>query len=356
MPDASLIVNGSATEHKGWTDISVTRSLEQFAHTFDLGFTERWSEHQEPVPIREGDTCVLKLDDKQITAGYVDDCSIDYDANSHTLKVAGRSITSDLVDCTAVHKKGQFKKPTLRTIAENLCAPFGIAVKVSEGLSLGDSFSSFTLEDGETVYTAIERACRMRGILLTTSPTGALLFTSIGANKTETVIEYGKNVLKGGRAASWKDLFSQYTVKSQAPGTDNIFGHAVSQAKAVAYNKLVSRYRPITVHSEHATTGSQLKKRAQWEANVRAARSRRLRYTLDGWENKEGIWTHNTLVRVIDPLLEVDANLLVISVRQTKDENGATTDVELTDPDAMKPEPIAPKKSKKHNSFFGTAQ
>lgn len=337
MSDASLTVNGKV--HSGWTEVSVTRSMETLAHTFDLTFTERWSDDSEPVPIREGDECELKIDAETIITGYVDDASIDYDANDHTMRVSGRSKTGDLVDCSAIYKKGAWAKQDIETIANNLCGPFGIGVTLQ--VSAGDKFPKFNLEDGETVFEALERACRLRGLVMNTSADGELVFTSIGALSTKTVIEYGVNVLKGARAATWKDRFSKYIVKAQSEGDDDNRGSAISQAKVEVTDDVIDRYRPLIIQSECNAIGTGLSKRAAFERNVRAGRAQRLKYTLDGWENDDGIWAPNTIVRVKDTLLDADAEMLVVSVRLSKGADGTNTELELCDPMALTVEPLS---------------
>lgn len=335
MPDASLIVNG--TEHFGWTEVAVTRSVEQLAHTFDVGFVERWTDERAAVPIREGDECTVKLDGEEVTEGYVVDRTLEYDAHDMNFGVAGGTHTMDLVECSAIHKGGGWKNQSLTAIARDLCRPFGIEVKAET--SVGENFTRFAIEDGETVHECIERACRQRGVLMGTSPQGKLVFVRVGAKSTRTVIEFGVNVLRGASRGSWRERHSDYIIKGQAPGDDDNYGATVAQVKATSKDPEVTRYRPLIVHAE-TQSGSRLKDRATWERNIRAGRAVRLAYTLDGWNNAEGLWAPNTLTRVVDRRLQIDTTLLVVSVRQTKDVNGSNTTLELTDPKALSLEPL----------------
>ena len=348
--EASLTVNNEI--HGGWTDISVTRSMEQLAHTFDLGFTERWSEDSKPIPIHAGDRCTVKLDNKVVITGYVDEDPIDYDANEHKLRVTGRSLTADLIDCSAIYQKGQWKKQDLQAIAENLCQPFDIPVNIET--DIGDSFRYFSLHDGESVYEALERACRMRGVLMMTNADGELVFANIGARTSSTVIEYGVNVIRGARTGGFSERFSKYIVKAQTVGDDDTNGTSASTPSITVTDSAISRYRPLIVQSECLSAGAGLQKRATWERNVRAGRSRRLQYTLDGWNDDAGnLWEPNTLVAVKDPRLEVDATLLITSVRLTRDADGTNTTLELCDPKAMTVEPLViHQKAAKTSPFF----
>lgn len=343
MGDASLLVSGSA--YLGWTSVAVTRSMEQLASTFEVSFVEQWSGQDLPIPLIEGVPCLVKLNTTPVVNGYVDDVTIDYDDRSHGMSVSGRSRTGDLVDCSALYTlgKGQWRNQPLIQIATDLCQPFGITVSVQT--DLGAPFRRFTLQDGETVHEALERAARMRGVLMMTDGTGALVFTrATAAARTRTAVERGVNVLRGRRTGSWRDRFSQYTVKTQVAGDDNFFGGSAATPKRVCSDADVNRYRPLILQAEGQESGAELQKRADWERNVRAGRAQRLSYTVDGWSNQEGLWQPNVLARVVDPALKVNAELLILSVRQVKNaEDGSVTELELADPKVMTVEPLTPK-------------
>lgn len=347
--EAALTVGGKV--HKGWTDVSVLRSMEQLAGSFDIAFTERWSDKDEAIPIRAGDECKLALDDTTVIKGYVDDTQVMYDATSHSMSASGRSL-GDLVDCSAIHKKGRWKDIGLLDIAKNLCSPYG--VEVTKHVDLGDPFKTFAVEDGESVFETLERACRMRGVIMQATPDGGLDFVKIGARRTSTVIEFGRNIVRGERSESFQDRYSKYIVKTQAPGNDDSSGKAVAHPQKTVYDREITRTRVLVVHAESQSTTGGLTKRAQWEANVRAGRSRRLTYTLQGWYCAEGVWQPNTLVQVRDAMLEVQTELLTISVKNVRGPNGTFTELVLGDPISMTTEPIAPKKVRKSNFLAGT--
>lgn len=338
MPDASLTVNGQ--RFLGWTEVSVTRSLQQLAHSFDFSYAEQFSGEERPVPILEGASCQVYLGDTVVMDGYVDDAEIAYDATSHRLHVCGRSKTADLIDCTAIYAtgKGQWRNQPLAQIAADLVQPFGLTVRVSA--DLGAPLRKFSLQHSETVYEALDRACRSRGVVMQTSPQSELVLTrATTTRRTETVLEYGKNVIAGNRSGSWRDRFRDYTCKSQTSGQPNFFGAVAAQPKRTAHDPDITRYRPLIVLSEHQETGAELQKRVDYERNYRAGQSQKLQYTVLGWENAEGLWEPNVLVRVRDNVLRVHKELLILSVQQTKGAGGTVTNLELADPKAISVEP-----------------
>lgn len=346
--------------HRGWTDVSCTRSMEQFAATYEVGFIDHWADDQQAIPIREGDECGLYLDGSLVITGYVDDADVMQSATDFGMHVAGRSKAGDLVDCSAIYGKGSWKNVSLQVIANNLVQPFGLNVVVDPSASIGEPFNVFAIQDGETVYETLERGCRARGVLLVSDADGTVRFTTVGTKTTATTIFRGTdgarvgNVIVGSRAGSWRERFSQYTLKSQSVGTQSYNGKAVAQQKYVISDSAVTRYRPLVIKAEKGFgTASKLQTRAVWERNVRAGRAQRLHYTLDGWKNAEGLWQPNTLVHVKDSVLEVDTTLLVVSVTQRKSvEDGMNTDLELCDPRALTVEPLTTQKAHKRGASY----
>lgn len=369
MGETVLVVTNElgTNRHSGWTDISVTRSLEQFAATFDIGFIDHWSDDQTAIPIREGDACELRLKDITqqsgdgvlVVSGYVDDAEVSQSKTDFTMHVAGRSKAGDLVDCSAIHGKGSWKNVGLKDIAKDLCAPFSLNVVVNSSADMGAAFDTFSIQDGETVHDTLERGCRARGVLLASDADGTVRFTGIGSQTTKTKIVRGENgnVIAGSRQGSLRERFSDITIKAQSVGTASYNGKSSSQQKYVIKDKAVARFRPLLIKAETGFgTAAKLQTRAVWERNVRAGRAQRLSYVLDGWSNAEGLWKPNTLVAVKDPVLEIDTTLLIVSVTQSRSvDQGTVTQLELCDPRAMTVEPLTTqKKQKKKASYYLT--
>lgn len=356
MSDAALIVG--RTEYRGWTSVAVTRSLEQLASTFDVSFSEQWSGQDTPIPILEGDSVIVALDGFTVISGYVDDSEQSYDATNHSMQVTGRSTTGDLVDCAAIYAegRGQWRNQDIVAIASSLCAPFNVSVRTDvAGI---EPIRRFAIQAGETVHECLERAARMGGLLLTTDGDGGLLITRAAANFTATPIRRGQggNVIAGSRSGTWRERFSVYTLKSQVSGDDDVFGTAASQIKREAEDAGVSRYRPTIIVSENQETATALQRRADWERNVRAGRSQRHRYVVQGWQHAGGLWEPNLLVHVTDSALQVDHDLLVVSTVQRKDAGGSRTELELCDVRAFDVEPITARPRAPANDLLGDIQ
>jgi prophage tail gpP-like protein len=326
-----LKVGGSL--YGGWKSVRVQRGIEQIAGAFTLGVTEKWEGTPTPRPIHPGEPCQVLMDGEPVITGYVDEPSPDYDANSHGISVEGRDKTADLVDCSAIHKSGQWKGRTLAQIARDLCRPFGI--KVIEEVSVSESFSSFNIQEGETVFECLDRAARMRGVLLMADGLGNLVITRSGREKSGAALEEGVNILRARGSFSHRERFSNYIVKGHGREDDDNFGETVTGASGEARDDAITRYRPLIVLAEEGEHTS-FRRRAEWERNVRRGRGSRATVTVRGWRRADGsLWTPNTRVNLKSPLIHADFEVLIVSCTYTLDDSGTLTELELARPEAF---------------------
>jgi len=345
-----LIVN--AERHRGWSSVQIEHGMSQLAGAFSLAYIERGAAKKEAFPLFEGDRCSLIYKGATVLEGYIDEAPAKYAAGSHSLSVAGRSKVGDLVDCSAMVTAGQLKKRTLKQIAEAVCLPFGITVKVET--DIGGAFKKLDIESGQSAFEVLELAARQRGVLLTSNSNGDLVLTRAGNQRTATVLRYGDNILSGEKSGSWAERFSEYHVRAQVSGSNDFAKKKASAPKGDATDSFVLRYRPLVVIAEEEGTGEDLTRRAEWERNTRAGKSQRVLYRVRGWENLEGLWQSNTLVAVDDPVLRVHSEMLIEHVSLSFSEQGLLSELTLVMPEALGVEPLPmPKGRSGKNSFFG---
>jgi prophage tail gpP-like protein len=311
----------------------ITRGIEQIAGKFELALAERWPGQAERAPLRPGQPCRLEVDGETLITGHLDAVEPRYSSREHRIAVSGRDATGDLVDCSAVHEPGEWKGQTALQIAQAICQPFGI--KVQADVTVGAPFSSFRAEAGETVFEALERLARMRGVLLISDGRGGLVITRAGQLRVRTVLERGVNILAGEAEYSHLERYSRYVVKAQARENDNYFGASAQQAKGEASDLAIKRHRPLLILAEEGEDGARFQERAEWERAVRYGRSARLQVTVQGWSHDEGLWSPNRRVHVKDDWLGVDQELLIVRVTLIRDEGGTRTELALYRPEAF---------------------
>jgi prophage tail gpP-like protein len=331
MSEVILTVNGA--RYGGWTRVEIRSGIEQISSTFSLGLTERWSDRAEAWPIRQGDACTVAAGGEILITGYVDDVLPSFDNDNHGITVVGRDKTGDLVDCSAIAESGEFHGRDLLQIAEALVKPFKI--KVSAETDLGAPLKRFSIQEGETVFEALERAARMRGVLLISDGLGNLVITRAGSGRVGTGLVQGDNILSGRATYSLRERYKNYICKGQAAGFDTSTPEQNSGPRGEAADKNVGRYRPLLIVAEDLADSAGLKERALWEAAVRMGRSARPEITVQGWSHPAGLWRPNRLVPVRCPYLKLDRDLLIVGVISIKDEDGTKAVLELCRPEGF---------------------
>jgi prophage tail gpP-like protein len=336
MPDVVLSVGGK--RYAGWKEVEIRRGIEQVAGTFELSVTDRWSGTEQAWPIKHGDPCTVTADGQVLITGYVDDVLPFFDAGQHGVTVVGRDKTGDLVDCSAIVKSGEWRGRTLFQIAKEIAAPFGIQVIDQAQASV--PFKSAALQEGETAWEALERAARMRGVLLISDAQGALVITRAGTQRISTALVQGENILAARGTFSLRDRYSEYICKGQDVGFDTSTPEQNAQVKAQAQDRNVRRYRPLIIVAEDIANARGLKDRALWEAAVRMGRSSRPQITVQGWQHAAGLWLPNRLVPVDCPYLYLAGDMLTVAVTYRINDNGTVAAIELCRPEAFKLLPV----------------
>jgi len=326
MLDVRLTVNGQ--DYTGWTGITASRSIETISGTFSLTASSEWPELQIYRALRPSDACVLKMEGETVFTGRIDDVMPSYSKEDHSVSIAGRDATGDLVDCSALHTPAEWHGLKLDEIATILLKPFGL--KVTTVTDLGAAFDKFSIDQGETVFEAIERMCRMRAVLPTSDVYGNLVLTRAGSSRAEVSLERGQNILSGSGQFSHRDRYSDYIVKGQQPGTEYLEPADIAQVKGTSTDKALGRYRPKVILAEDVANTVQANDRASWDASVQAARSRKCSYTVQGWREKPGgkLWMPNRLVHIKDDWFDIDMEMLITSVTFSRGDQGTTTQLD----------------------------
>ncbi len=336
--DVSLFVNGQ--KYEGWTEASVKRSVKAISGEFTLSITDNWNGTGLIFFIGIGDEAQVKIGDEVLVTGYVEEIQNSIDANSHTVSISGRDKTGDVVDCSAIYKSGEIKNADLVKIAQLLIEPFGLTVHAET--NVGPAFPSFVIKTGETVFEALERAARLRGVILSSDGFGNIIVTKVGKNKSQTSLIEGQNIKQASLTLDTKERYSKYFIKSQMKGTDTVSGKHVSQIKADIDDSTLKRYRPLIVIAEQQANTAETRTRAQWEAAVRAANSSKVSVTVQGFEQKEGglLWHVNDLVYFESKTLGLQQEFLIADIEmKISASSGRETIMTLQKPDAFIPKP-----------------
>lgn len=336
MADPIVTLSLDSQDWYGWQEIKIQSAITQVSSEFTLKLTDKWSDTQSPRPINKGAACSVSIDDVTVVTGYIDDVNTSYDAQSHSIEVAGRDVTGDIVDCSA--PSFQWSGRSLLKGAQVLCKPFGVTVVAT--VDVTKAFERMKSDEGETVFEVLEQAARVRGVLLMADGLGGLIMGRAGDRRLSGRFEIGVNIKQGSGRQSMRDRFSQYTVKGQV---SDPFSDGDSSVSATVKDNAVKRHRPKVILAEDGLDLAGCKTRAIWHRNIAAAKGNEVNYVVNAWHLDDQLIQPNYLVHVIDPFLNVSGDMLIVSRTFILDSEGLRTEVTLGDPKAYElaelPEP-----------------
>ncbi len=330
----------------GWKRVRITRGIETISGSFDLEVSDRWSDSEAAQPIRQGDECSVEIHGTPVITGYVDQRSISYGATEHTISVSGRDRTGSLVDCSAGADGAatgpfEFRSSTLLSVIKKVCEASGVRATLQPGVVLPKPPAKISIDPGDTAFEVIERCCRLAALLPVSDGVGGLLLTRAGSTRCTDALIEGQNILSGSSKFSAKERFFTYAVFGSHAGTDWLSGKSAASIKAFAEDQNVRRVaRTLLIRPEGNATTEHAKKRAEWEASVRAARADVVTITVQGWQQSTGaLWPVNALVSVESPMLELRSQMLITQATYSLDDSGEVTELQVRPPDAFSPEP-----------------
>lgn len=344
LPDerVNLIVNGR--QYHGWKTASITRSVESLAGKFEFSLI---STSPISIALAPGQVCLVRIGSDTVINGYIDKVNFEISSEQFVYTISGRDRTGDIVDCSSDKGPGTWKNLSLQSYAATLLLPFKINVK-RQG-SFTDKRTEHTLKVGESPFTSISKGAKARNVLLLTDGDGDLVLSSVGAVRASDPLVYAQNVLKVSGSMDMANRFNKYIVKSQKSSNGGGWTKANTQVQGEATDPEVRSTRVKVFTSETPEDTDTAKKRAGWEAIIRAAQSERFEVTVAGFrQQNRSLWKENQLVtfQLDTDALELLSDFLIISVKYSIGESGYFTVLTLKRSDAYTPPPAQKVKKK----------
>ena len=309
----TLFVNGK--KYENWLDVSITCTLQSLARTFSVRATR--SKEDLTIGIQPQDEVQVFIGDDLVLTGYVTKREVSYSASGISITISGASKTVDLQDCCMPHGvANSYKNQTHEQNLKAVCASFGIGV-VDQVKSVDRRNLEFS--PTETVGSAITRYLQKNGVLLTDDEAGNLVIAQAGSggNANDT-LELGKNILEGTRTQDVSKRFSNYVTLGQAANPTSELPVSTNQLKAAARDSGVRRARWFVKQESGNASAEILQKKAQIIKYANFGESDTLNYKVQGWRQSNGeLWRVNSLVRVVDSLVEEDGSLRKVIQRVT---------------------------------------
>lgn len=352
MSDVSLLVGG--LRFVGWESVRVVRSIESLAGSFALGVSDRFGDELWPVTaIAEEDACRVAIGDTTVIDGFVDKRQVQASATARTLSYSGRDRAAALVDNSVVLDKWTYYNVNVADFARAIAEPFEIKVTVQSGLVLA-KVPKVVVSPGDTAFEALMHAVGDQGVLVVSDGAGGIVLTRAGTVRAPALVEK-QNILAATVDYDGTNRYHRYVLATQRAGTDDAAGDA-TRVRAEAIDEGVRRTsRVLLIRPEKGYSVADARKRADWEARIRAARAETVTIVVQGWEMPDGkLWPLNALTRVHAPrLIGVDGDMRISQAEHTISNSGKVTQLRLVRPDAFTPEPKATVRSSVKSNGFG---
>lgn len=320
-----------------WTGVNIRRSLDNIAASFSLSLASSDQDAQ-TVGLFPGDSVEVSVNGEKAIKGYVDKLSTSFAAGSLDIRVSGSECSSDLADC-CLESPLEWLKKDISAILRDICARFGLNFTNSMKVDVGDAFDRFAVDPGSRAIDSIQKLCRERGMLLCSDGLGNTRLMKPDACPRGDSLEQGVNLVSASVNLSLTDRYSKYTVH----GT----GIAKKKVSAESDDASVSRPRTLVIVDSNAVDKDKVQARADWEKNVRAAKSMSVSATVHGWNCSSGLWSPGVMCSFKASKLGIpDAvDLLVNSVAFSwSASSGEVTNLELVSPEVYTPQPESKKK------------
>jgi prophage tail gpP-like protein len=219
-PDAEeLTIKTGGQILSGWTRVAVSRGVEMLPSHFDIELTELYPGQASKAVVDPGATCTVYLGADLVLTGYIDRYMPHYDKETHRVRIAGRSKTEDMVDCsidTETLKSWQVTAATIGGAAKILVQPYGIDVELPDGDKPLPVEDYFPIAPGMTAYQLIEEMARAVGFLVWDDADGNLVLSNGGTGgRAGSALVEGQNIEFGDAMHTMDQRFSRYVVAAQ---------------------------------------------------------------------------------------------------------------------------------------------
>ncbi len=340
----SLRIKLNGEEYTNWTRATLSRSLETCSGGFSFTST---ANEKSVFPIKRGDRVQISIDNQDGLNGFVEKIGGGYTAVSHEIIVSGRDKTGDFIDSSVRSIKEFTGAISLIDIIRNVLRSLGqTGISVIDNTSGIETFKNSDIssaEVGKNAFEFCELYARKRQVFLSTDGKGNILLTRANSEVAPVKLQ---NILNGkdnnitSADFDFDDTkrFGVYEVKSQLNPyfleTGDTPGNIVSQS-GQANDSDIRSTRYLEINSEESSESQTCKDRANWQSNIRRARSMTYSpivpvHSLNGY-----LLAPNVLMEVNDVFANIQATLLVRSVVYSESNTeGSKTQLDMTYRDA----------------------
>lgn len=346
--DEDLAIVTGGRKLAGWKAVNVFRSVERMPSGFALETTELDPAEPGVAVAAPGESAEIYLGEELVLTGWVDTYTVDYDSGEHRVQVQGRSLTEDLVDCSALPPNNIWEifPQSLSEAAHLVIDPFGIGLSLPDGdVTIDSHIPGFPINPGMTCAQLLTDVAEATQRLMWDDAQGRLVFSKVGTQRAGSALVEGENCEIGRSRLSFAQAHSLVVVIGQKPlpspdgPSDKIYQNEVGRSET---NGKIGRFRPLLVPRDNIGIDPEKwpKQWADWLLAREYGRGFIAEITVTGWRDGSGaLWTPNTVVNVACPRLKMEQDLVIAQARWMRGPNGTQTALTCMPAEALAPPP-----------------
>lgn len=338
--------------YDGFTEIVCNKSMDEFCGQFTLTAsvqTQVFSEY----PLRRGQQIKILVDSTVWMTGRIEVITPSYDRERMVITMSGRDITSDVLDSTVGSNMSLEGPISLKKLIEQSLSLNGITgITVVDKIGTLSDFSSTELirpDFGANLFQYLESYAQSRQALLITNSQGQIEITRSQDNilngKLRNKVGTENNIESAKLTVDETDRFYKYNVSSQA--NFNVLsweGESIQSATnrlGSATDSAIRTSKVLNIISKQPLNAADCQKRADWEANVRRARSTQYECDLDGHSIEGTVIDINQIHSIDDDFANINSQMILSSVTLSTNSDGNTATLIFKGRDAYTLNPTA---------------
>ena len=321
----SILLEVNGERYTDFVAADVSLRLDSLSSTFSFQAT---SEDGNPLPVREGDPCVIYVDGDKVLTGSIEMLEGSASSSSHSILVTGRDKTGDLLDSTLDTISDLSAPITLISIIRKVIDQLGLDIAVIDHASpkpFNEAEDVVSPEPGQNAWEFIQKYANKRQVLLTSDEEGDIQIRSSDPVDEGAVIRHLLKSDQNNAVSSnfTSDSTGRYNLYKMSSSLNPV---ALNSAGVADLDSLVDQSgreidsdirqgRQLVLIAEASFSNEQSKPRATWEANLRKSRGVTYSCVVQGFSvDESGLWFINTLVSIRDDFWGINASMLLNTI------------------------------------------
>lgn len=331
--EVAILLDGKRFRY--WNSVTITRAIDSIdTMNFNAPFDSENVEFRKVFQPFSFKKIVITVSGNPLFTGTLINIVPNLSSELQTISVDGYSFPGVLQDCTpSVNSLPvEFNNQTLEEIAKKLLLPFGIEVEFQGGEEQA-ALKKVACEPTEKIFSFLTKLAKQKGLLISSTETGKLLFTKAIVNsKPVAILKQGHPPLLTTSAD-----FNPQEYYSHITGieTTKIGKKGARYTEKNPHVKTI--FRPFTFTASDIKSG-ELKQAVEAKVGRMFANFVSYNISVPTWRDSEGeLWTPNTIISLEAPnaMIYKEYKFLIKSVVLNRDSEKETARLNLVLPNAF---------------------